>query len=89
MNSLPGDVFFRGIEEDKEAFVVGSVRFVSVEDRVHLAHLPQVDDVNVNLLSDRGRTERVLNVIALGPRTAVHVQVSTKTVHVQVSVYNT
>ena len=79
INSLPGDVFFGGVEEDEEAFVVGSVRFVSVEDRVHLAHLPQVDDVNVDLLGDRGRTERILYVIALGPRTAVHVQVSTKT----------
>ena len=51
---------------------------MSVEDRVHLAHLPQVDDVNVDLLSDRGRTEGVLYVIALGPGTTVHVQVSTK-----------
>ena len=73
---IPRHILVADIQEDEETFIIGSVRFVRAQHHAHLLHAPQVYHVNVYLLRNRRRLQGVPYVVVLGPRAAVHVQVS-------------
>ena len=76
---LPCDILVTNIEEDEETLVIGGVGLVCVMHLADLLHTDQVNDVNVNLLGDRRRVQRVHNLVVLGPWAIVHIQIPGKT----------
>lgn len=63
------------IQEYEEAFVVGGVGLVRPEHGADFLEGDQIDDVDVDLLGNGGRSEGILNDVTLWPGSAVHIQV--------------
>lgn len=69
-------VLITDVEENEEAFVVRRVGFVGAEHVSDLLERYQVDDVDVDLLGNRRRMERMLNNTVVRPRSGIDIQVS-------------
>ena len=72
---IPSYILIANVQKNEEAFIVGCVRLVSSVKRADLFQGHKVNHMDVDLLGDGWRLERVLYVITLRPGPTVHIQI--------------
>lgn len=86
--TVPGHIFIGYIQKYKEALIIGSISLMCLVHGAHSFHFHQINHMDVYLLGNRRRVERIFYGVVLWPLSAVHIQVPVE-IYVHVIIQST